>query len=272
MDASREPQQRVPTLEQEHQPPARGLFGQGLRRAAHRREAALGGQHPPERIVLVRVEPGGDDDDVGAERVSDGEEDLVECRSQVRVGPSGGEGDVHRVSGSGPLAGLVGCAGPRIEGVLVHRLVEHVAALPEDGLRPVPVVHVPVEDQHPCRAQRPRRLRGHRRVVDEAEPHHPVRLGVMPRRAHQRKGGPVRAAEHRLHRLDPRARGRQRRVVGAGRGEGVDVDGDVGTGQVPELLQQLRVVDAGDLLRPRKARGPELERREPVLLQVLQRA
>jgi hypothetical protein len=102
-------------------------------------------------------------------------------------------------------------------------------------------------------------------------PHHPVRLGVVSRGAHQRERGPVGAAEHRLDRLDPRAGRRQRRVVGAGRGEGVPVDGDVRAGEAPELLQQLRRVHPGDLLGTGQPRGPELQGGEPVLLEVLQR-
>ena len=271
MHAAREPEQRVSALEQEHQPPTGHLVGERLQRAAHRREAALGGEHPAERIVLVRVEAGRDDDQVRAEGLRDGQEDLVEGRAQVGVGPSRGERHVHRVAGAGALARLVGRTGPRVEGELVHRLVEHVAALPERRLRPVPVVHVPVQDEHPRCAERPRRLGRHRGVVEEAEPHHLVRLGVVTGRADQREGRPVASAEHRLHRLDGRACRRQRRVVGAGRGEGVHVDGHVAACQPSELLQQLRLVHPGDFLGPGQPRRLELEGGEAVLLEVVER-
>jgi hypothetical protein len=72
------------------------------------------------------------------EGLGDGQEDLVKGGAQIGIAPPGGKGNVHRVARAGALADLVRGAGSRVEGVLVHGLVEHVAALPEHRLRPVP--------------------------------------------------------------------------------------------------------------------------------------
>ena len=76
-----------------------------------------------------------------------------------------------------------GVAGARVQRRLVDADVEHLVGVGEDLLRPVAVVHVPVEDQHPLRAALGDRVRGgHRDVVEQAEAHRPVALGVVPGR------------------------------------------------------------------------------------------
>src|SRR5262249_254659 len=105
--------QRVSALEQEHQPAPGDLLCKGLHRAAHRREPTLGAEHAAQRIVLVRVEPGRDDDQVRPEGERDGKEELVEGGTEVGVAPPGGEGRLRvwraaagsRISWAAPVPG-----------------------------------------------------------------------------------------------------------------------------------------------------------------------
>ena len=66
--------------------------------------------------------------------------------------------------------------------------VEHPGVVPEDGLGPVAVVGVPVEDQHPFPFGG-QVGRCHRHVVEEAEAHGPGRQGVVAGRPHSQEGG-----------------------------------------------------------------------------------
>ena len=90
----------------------------------------------------------------------------------------------------------------------MQRDVEHRRVLPEDRLRAVPVVDVPVDDRHPLRPELClRRAGGDRDVVEEAEAHRAVGGRVMAGRPDDRE----RTARGRL---DRRARGKEGGVVG----------------------------------------------------------
>ena len=64
----------------------------------------------------------------------------------------------------------------------------HAGIVVEDLLGAVAVVHVEVDDGHAGKPARPRVGRGHGHVVEEAEPHRAVALGVMTGRTHQTEG------------------------------------------------------------------------------------
>ena len=91
---------------------------------------------------------------------------------------------------------------------------EHRRVVEEDLLGPVAVVHVPVDDRHardPALALRP--AGGDRDVVDEAEAHRRVALGVVAGRAQEHEGVVELAVEHRLDRAQQPAGGEQHRGV-----------------------------------------------------------
>ena len=105
MDAPGQADQRVPALEQEHQPPAGDLLGERLHRAAHRREAALGAEHAAQRVVLVRVEPRRDDRPGPAGRPAPpGGTARGRPRPKSASVRPAREGHVHGVPRAGPLA------------------------------------------------------------------------------------------------------------------------------------------------------------------------
>ena len=79
----------------------------------------------------------------------------------------------------------------------------------------VAVVDVPVDDGHPLQTevlQGVNRAQGH--VIEKAEPHGPVPLGVMPRRPHGAEGVVHLAPHDRLHRQQHPAHSQQGRLVG----------------------------------------------------------
>src|SRR5207244_2489363 len=65
---------------------------------------------------------------------------------------------------------------------------EDVAPAFEDVLRPVAVVHVPVEDHHPLGPQPPAGLRGDGDVVEQAKAHRARCLRVVPGRTAEHEG------------------------------------------------------------------------------------
>ncbi len=90
-------------------------------------------------------------------------------------------------------------AAPGIERPLVDRHEQHARIRVEDVVRPVAVVHVPVEDQDALEPVGVDRVAcGDRDVVEQAEAHRPARLGVMPGRPVQRCGDRRRAREQHV--------------------------------------------------------------------------
>ncbi len=126
---------------------------------------------------------------------------------------------------------------PALAGIDVHRRREHVAPVPEDRLRPVPVVRVDVEHGDPRDAAVAQVLRGDGRGVEIAGASVGRARDVMPRRAAARVGG-RRPAEDELDRgqrgvdrrprRDPGSRAdRRHRVEGPRAGAGGKRGGDV---------------------------------------------
>jgi hypothetical protein len=94
----------------------------------------------------------------------------------------------------------------------VERDEEHAVVVPEDVLRPVAVVNVPVEDGNALEAELGLcEADGDRDVVEEAEAHRLARERVMTGRPHEREAAA-------LDRLDGTTGGKQRRAVGRLRG------------------------------------------------------
>ena len=100
---------------------------------------------------------------------------------------SGREWKVERQHRGVRPADLAGPSGARIEGVLMGRDVQHVGIVPEDRLRAVAVMHVPVHDEHPLAPSRARRGR-HGDVVQQAEAHGAFRQRVVTWWANRHEG------------------------------------------------------------------------------------
>ena len=89
--------------------------------------------------------------------------------------------------------------GPRIQRRLVDRHEQDIGVRVEDVVGAVAVVDVPVDDHHPREPVRSRGApRGDRDVVEEAEPHPPRGLGVVPGRAQRAHARRRLAAQQRV--------------------------------------------------------------------------
>ena len=95
-----------------------------------------------------------------------------------------------------PAPRSIGSPRAGVERPLVEADVEHRRVVVEDGLGAVAVVGVPVEDRHPGRRAAAGVGRGDGRVVDQAEPHRPRPLGVVPGRAAAAEGALDLAVDH----------------------------------------------------------------------------
>ena len=203
------------------------------------------------------VEPARDEHPVGAELLDRRARLHVEGGAQHIAGRPGRQWEVERAAGRGRPADLVGAPRSGVEGVLVRRDVEHIGVVPEDGLRAVPVMHVPVDDQDPLPEGRARR-RGDGHVVDEAEPHRPAGGGVVSRRSDGDEGDTVAAALQLVAGGQTGAGGSPRRGprIPSRVGVGIDIPATrdaepLQVGQVGEVMCP-RQLDHGRLLEGRR--------------------
>ena len=88
-------------------------------------------------------------------------------------------------------------------------------------------MHVDVDNGDTLEAARERRGGRHGDVVEQAEAHRAIALGVMARRPHERERR-LSVVQRVLHRLDSRTRCEQRDVVRIGRGERVRIQHPTG--------------------------------------------
>ena len=123
----------------------------------------------------------------------------------------------------------------------------------DDVLGAVAVMHVPVDDRDAMQPE----LRlcpacGDRHVVEQAEPHRPFALGVVPRR-------PGECESAKTYRLDRSAGREQRSLVGRLGAHRVGVDPAAG---VTDAVDQAAVVAAEHVV---VGRGAALGEREPLV-------
>ena len=136
----------------------------------------------------------------------------------------------------------------------------HVGVGPEHVLGAVPVVRVPVDDEHPV-APGAQLGRGDRDVVDQAEAHRVGRFGVMAGRPDRAERGGARAGFERLDGRQAGSGGEERRVPGSRRSRGVGVERATTPGaERLELVEVLRRVDPLQF-GPRRPPGGELAHR-----------
>jgi hypothetical protein len=209
--AAGEPVEIVAAFEHRDDASARPRVGRRAQPRGHLREALLRDAHAGERIVLERIESGADEQHVRLEPSERGQEHVVEDCHVVGVARTRGKPDVDRRATRPVAAELGRCAAAGVVRELMHRQVEHARVVPEDVLRAVAVVDVPVEDRDARGPRGPRRRRGDRDVVDQAEPHRLRDRRVVPGRPHDRQTVRELALHHAQRELGRRARRRERR-------------------------------------------------------------
>ena len=157
----------------------------------------------------MRVVAGRDRDQPRLVGARDRRDDVLDERQELLAPGARRDRQVDGVALALALAGVLGGAGAGIERPLVDARVEHVGRGGEDLLGAVAVVDVPVEDQHPLGAARGDRVPGgDGDVVEQAEAHRAVALGVVAGRAQAAERRPRLAGEQPLGRVAPRRRRR----------------------------------------------------------------
>ena len=177
----------------------------------------------------MRVEAGGDDDQVRREIVdAPAGCATVKASRKMSLPVRGRQRRVDDVAD----AGLVLGAGAGIERHLVGRAVEHARIVPEDVLRAVAVVHVPVDDGDALGAMRLLRMAGgDGGVVEQAEAHGRRLLGMVAGRARRHEDVVGAAGEHVVDGGVGGADGGQRRLPAFRAHHGVGIDAlDAGLG------------------------------------------
>jgi hypothetical protein len=217
-----------------------------------------------ERVVAVGVVTGREEEDPRAVLAGDRRDDVLGQRQElVRVGTRT-DREVDREAVPLTAARVVGCAGPGIQRALVDARVEHRWVLVEDRLGPVAVVDVPVEDQRALDpVGRARVRRGDGDVVEEAEAHCSVGLGVVAGRPQPAEGEARRTlvAEQPVDGVDGAPSRVQRRLPGARARDGVVVD--VAAAALDERLDRLDVCGVMDPQKLLDLRRRGLDHLEP---------
>ena len=133
---------------------------------------------------------------------------------------------VHRVALALSAPHFAELARAREPRELVDGDAEHLVRVVEDRLGAVAVVGVDVHHHDALQAVAPLEVaRPKGRVVEQAEPHAAVRLGVVARRSDGRKPALDAAGPDLLHQVEHRPRRQAGRLVGSLRGLGVEVEG-----------------------------------------------
>ncbi len=252
--------QVVAALGDDHEASARRGVGGGAQRRQHRAVAVGRDLHLRQRILDVRVVAHRQDREVRGEGRQDRHDHPRQHVGVVVVAGAGLDGHVDGASPAGAEADLGHRAGARVARVLVGRDVEDGLVVLEDLLGAVAVVDVDVDHGDARRALRAGVGGGHRDVVEQAEPHRPLALGVMPRRPHEHQRRS--AARHRVVDADQRRPGRQAsQLVGLRRGERVGIEHRGAARGSRDALDVVAIVDRPQLLerrRPRRQDRPAL--------------
>src|SRR5205807_434930 len=100
--------------------------------------------HHAQGIEVVSVEATRDEHELWTERFDRTVDHFVEGRFVRILGRTGGKRNVHGRPTPGTVAAFGGVARPRIPRVLMQRDIEDGRIVPEDVLRPVAVMRVPI--------------------------------------------------------------------------------------------------------------------------------
>jgi hypothetical protein len=258
----RDPVQIVASLEHEHRSAARRARGARQAQAGERPETALREPHARQRVVPVRVEAHGHEQQLGIEAAADREHDLAVDARIFRVVQARRHRKVDGEPAARPLPHIVEAPRTGIERELVGRDVQHARIAPEAVLGAVAVVDVPVDDRHALEPARQGVLGPDRHVVEQAEAHRPVPLRVMARRPHGAEGALDAAVQDTFDRVHDRTRSQQRRFVRTGTCLRVRVERDRASARRSDAFQVPLAMDPEQLLRRGRLR---LERDEPFL-------
>ena len=155
-----------------------------------------------------------------------------------------------------PYSDLLDPTGAWVERVLVGGDKKDPPVVGETVLGPVPMVYIPIHDQHPFQpVPFAEAAGGDGDVVEEAESHRPISFGVVPRRTHQGEAIVSLAGHDRVDQREETSTGQERGLVRMRRHGCVGVKGLRSTTcGVRHTLQVLLVVHQRNFLVGRRPR------------------
>ncbi len=151
-------------------------------RPRHLAVAGVGDPAVGQRVLGMGVEARGHQQELRRVGARQRHHHVVDQRPELGVARARGHRQVDREPAPRARADVRRRPRPRIERRLVDRAEQHAGLGVEDVVGPVAVMHVPVDDHHALQAVGVHRVpRGHGDAVEQAEPHGPRRLGMVPR-------------------------------------------------------------------------------------------
>jgi hypothetical protein len=148
--------------------------------------------------------------------------DFLDCSAHDVTGSSRRKWNVDCVAQSIRTAYLASCSGSWEQPSLVRRDVQDIGVVPKDRLSPVPVMDVPIDDEHAL-SDIGESSSSDCDVVEEAEPERAIAQGVMARGASGDERHPVRLVSQFLDRRQAGSCGLAGRVPRFGSGVSVGV-------------------------------------------------
>lgn len=149
------------------------------------------------RVGDMGVEAGADQHELGPALLGSVGELGGEAGLEVMPADAERQRDVERRTETLPCSGFLRVTRARIERVAMRRKERDLAVVVKRVLRPVAVVHVPIDDQHPIESVSGASMsRRDGDVVEQAEAHWGTWQGVMPRRTGQHDGSRVLSVQH----------------------------------------------------------------------------
>ena len=191
-------------------------------------------------------------------------QDIPEDAKILPVRLAGGEGHIDGIAPARSLAGLFPVAASGVVGIGVGRKEENIVPGVEGVLGAVAVMDVPVDDQDPTEPAGADEVLGRDGdVVEQAESHGPVALGVMAGRPDQGEGVADLAVQDIVGGFDRSSGGEPGGLIGEGGHGRVGVELDVRPAVRPgQEIDVSRSVDRGELfvrrrpgLDPRQGKG-----------------
>jgi hypothetical protein len=117
-------------------------------RPSHRGKIFTFQSERADRIKPVRVETRRDENQLRPNLVSKGSQCSLELLKIFSPRYAEGDRHIQRRSQAGTSANLVGSSGARIKRIAVDREEAHTSVFPENLLRAVSVMNVPIDDEH----------------------------------------------------------------------------------------------------------------------------
>jgi hypothetical protein len=164
--------------------------------------------------------------------------DFLDCSAHDVTGSSRRKWNVDCVAQSIRTAYLASCSGSWEQPSLVRRDVQDIGVVPKDRLSPVPVMDVPIDDEHAL-SDIGESSSSDCDVVEEAEPERAIAQGVMARGASGDERHPVRLVSQFLDRRQAGSCGLAGRVPRFG--SGVSVGVKISAAALAEHLQLVEI-------------------------------